>query len=247
MNYPNFKNKHLGESVIHPSYHVEPKGWHKMNFPKKWVIAYQDKPVKRFVRKHRLKEEKLMARYSMFRYKRMGLLYIKGIGSPNSVSVVEDMIALKGKEFINTGIAGGLHSWGLVLCTKALRDEGTSHHYVKSGKYAYPDKGLTDRLRKTLKNKGVDFIEGASWTIDAPYRETREEVKRYAKQGIKTVEMEASALFALAKYRKVKMASLFVVSDFLSDKWERKFHHKDVKKAQDSLIEVAFECLEKRK
>jgi len=55
--------------------------------------------------------------------------------------------------------------------------------------------------------------------------------------------MEASALFTVAKYRKVKMASAFVVSDVLGEKWDPKFHKMDVKRSLNKLIDAAITCL----
>jgi purine-nucleoside phosphorylase len=148
-----------------------------------------------------------------------------------------------GKEFINLGAAGGLAAKGIFVCNKAVRDEGTSHHYLKDGLFSYPDKELTARLEKTLKKNGVQYAKGASWTIDAPYMETKKEIDHYKKIGIKTVEMEASALFAVAKVRKVKIASLFVVSDVLGEKWEPLFHQREYRKTLNKMIDVAIQCL----
>jgi uridine phosphorylase len=174
-------------------------------------------------------------------YKNIGLIRMNGIGSPHAVTVLEELIAMGAKEFINIGTAGGLHHRGIFVCNKALRDEGTSYHYIKEGKYSYPDKSLTDKFKIFLTKKGLDFFEGTTWTIDAPYRETKAEVKKYSKEGIFTVEMEASALFVVAKYRKVKIASAFVASDILKEKWEPEFHRFDVKKTENKLIDAAVE------
>jgi len=79
-----------------------------------------------------------------------------GIGAPNATAVFEELIALGGKEFINVGTAGGLHHEGIFLCNKALRDEGTSHHYLPNGKFTYPDEKLTKKLGRLLeKNTGM--------------------------------------------------------------------------------------------
>src|SRR3989344_8118943 len=214
MVYPNFKDKHLEEALFHPIDFVNYKKW-KGKFPKKYILTYQKKAESYFIRKYKPKRKKLYSLLSILVYKDIGFVRMTGIGSPNATTIMEELVALGGKEFINIGTAGGLHHEGVFLCKKALRDEGTSHHYLKNGMFAYPDKNLTEKISKVLKSKGMEYFQGTSWTIDAPYRETRAEVERYAKQGISTVEMEASALFAVAQYRKVKIASVFVVSDLL--------------------------------
>ncbi len=90
----------------------------------------------------------------------------------------------------------------------------------------------------------IPFKKSASWTIDAPYRETKAEIQEYRKEGIGTVEMEASALFVVAKFRRVKISSAFVVSDILKDnKWNPQFDAKQVNQKLYQLFDAAMECL----
>ncbi|MBU2639110.1 MAG: nucleoside phosphorylase [Nanoarchaeota archaeon] len=165
-----------------------------------------------------------------------------GIGAPNAAAVFEELIALGGKEFLNIGTSGGLHHEGIFLCEKALRDEGTSYHYLPDGKFIYPDKDLTEKFRKSIEKNRLEYFKGITWTIDAPYRETKAEVEEYAKGGITNVEMEASALFAVAKYRSIKIASAFIVSDLLGKEWTPKFHRFNIIKAQNKVIDAAVDC-----
>ena len=243
MVYPNFENKYLEESLFHPVDYVKYKKYSSRNLPKKYILTYQDKVKNYFVRKYKPKKFKLYSLLTIYKYKDIGFVKMTGIGAPNAATILEELIALGGKEFINAGTAGGLHSEGIFLCEKALRDEGTSYHYLPHGDFVFPDKKLTEKLGNCLSKNDLEFFKGATWTIDAPYRETKAEVEKYSKQGIKTVEMEASALFAVAHYRKVKIASAFVVSDLLGKKWLPKFHRFDVRKAQNKLIDTAIECL----
>ncbi len=241
MTYPNFRNKHLQESLIEPEQFRKYKKWDKKTFPKKIIITYQKKSLKYFKRKYR--PRKHIAWEELLLHEKIGLMKMTGMGAPHAVVNFEELVSLGANTFINIGLAGGLHKEGVFLCEKALRDEGTSHHYLPSGRFSYPDKELTKELEKKLIENKIDFSRGATWTIDAPYRETRAEVEHYAKKGISTVEMEASALFAVAKYRKVKIASAFVVSDVLGKKWTPNFHKKDIIRMQNKLIDAAIECL----
>ena len=95
------------------------------------------------------------------------------------------------------------------------------------------------------KNK-IDYGRGLTWTIDAPYRETKKEIEYHRRRGIVTVEMEASALFTVSKLRNVKIAAAFVVSDTLFDEWTPKFHHINTKKSLNKLLDSAVECLKKK-
>jgi uridine phosphorylase len=211
--------------------------------PKKYILTYQTSALNYIRRKYKPKKIRLYSLLSVYRYRDIGFVKLTGIGAPNAATVLEELIALGGRQFLNLGTAGGLHHEGIFLCNKALRDEGTSYHYLPHGRFTFPDKKLTARLGEAIENQGLEFFEGTTWTIDAPYRETRAEIEKYAKQGVATVEMEASALFAVAQFRKVKIATAFVVSDLLGKKWLPKFHRFDVKRAQNQLIDAGVECL----
>jgi uridine phosphorylase len=244
MSYPKFKNKHRGESLVYPRGYIRKRlnEWPK-NMPKKYIIFYSSKALDYIKRKYHPKKLEIYSLITIYIHKDIGFVKITGIGSPNAAAVMDELIALGGKEFLNLGFAGGLENEGVFLCEKALRDEGTSYHYLPHGKFTFPDKELTKKLGKAMEKAGLSYEKGATWTIDAPYRETRAEVEHYRKQGIKTVEMEASALFAVAKVRKVKIAAAFVVSDTLGKKWEPKFHLKSVKVGLNKLIDVGVVCL----
>jgi len=183
---------------------------------------------------------------NLYIHQGIGFFKMGGIGSPHAVTVMEELIGLGGKEFIVVGTAGGLQNFGIFLCNKAIRDEGTSYHYIPAGKYSYPNENLSKRFGKSIKKFGLDFKEGTTWTIDAPYRETKAEVQHYKKEGVKSVEMEASALFTVAQIRKVKIATAFVVSDLLgSDAWDPQFDKRHVKIKLNRLIDASVDCLSK--
>ncbi len=113
----------------------------------------------------------------------------------------------------------------MIVCEKAIRDEGTSHHYLPAGKYAHASQRMSKKIQAALKNLGQPYLLGTSWTIDTPYRETIAEIQQYQAEGVATVEMEAAALFAIAEYRKVEMGSMFSISDSLAGlKRDPKFH-----------------------
>ena len=246
MAFPNFENKHLEEALFHPLQFVKYKKWNKNNLPKKYIFTYQRAAKAHFLRKFKPKKISF-GLIDIYVYKDIGFLKINGIGSPNAVATFEEIVALGGKEFLNIGTAGGLQKPGVFLCTKAVRDEGTSSHYLTHEKFSYPDNYLTKMFGKTLIAKGLSPIEAPTWTIDAPYRETKAEIERYRAEGVATVEMEASSLFAVAKYRNVKIASAFVVSDILGKKWDPQFHKISLKKTLNLLIDAGVAHFEAKK
>ncbi|MCC6932285.1 MAG: nucleoside phosphorylase [Deltaproteobacteria bacterium] len=241
MTCPNFKNKYLKEALFQPQDYIKFVGCKGGGFPSKYLITYQPGARQYFIKKYKPKLIKHKFLVEILVYKNVGFIKMTGIGAPHAVAVVEELIALGGREFLNIGTAGGLQHDGVFLLDKALRDEGTSYHYIKDSKFAYPDKQFTSKLGAMLTEKGIDFEKGPSWTIDAPYRETKAEIKKYAKEGIVAVEMEAAALFALAQYRKVRIASAIVVSDVLGKKWKPRFSKRDVVATQNRLIDAAVQ------
>jgi len=161
---------------------------------------------------------------------RIGIMGNFGIGAPAVVTMLEEVLTYGVKNIISVGEAGslqkGVRIGDVVLCKKSIRDEGTSYHYLKPAKYVKPDKQLNKRIVKSLKKAGLSFTKGINWTIDTPYRETKKEIEEYKKEGVVTVDMEASALLAVARYRKVNASALFVVSDYVGGKkWQQEYHN----------------------
>lgn len=163
------------------------------------------------------------------------------IGAPVAAIVMEELAALGVKTFVGVGTAGGLSPdleiGRAVLCSAAIRDEGTSHHYSPSGRWAHPDAELLASLRAALPEAAV----GPSWTTDAPYRETADEIVAYRAEGVLTVDMEASAIFTIGAALGVHTASVFCVSDVLhGEEWEPHFQSVDL----DENLWRLFETVE---
>ena len=144
-----------------------------------------------------------------------------GIGAPAVAAQLEVLISLGVSEFLSLGTAGGLHpeqSIGdVVALTSAVRDEGVSYHYVASPAAVRPNHTLTAALRDRLVDAGLSVADGATWTTDAPFRETAEEIAHYRAEGVLTVEMEAAAVFAVAQARSVPLASAVVLDAVFGD------------------------------
>lgn len=104
---------------------------------------------------------------------------------------------------------------------------------------------MTTVLRDSLAGQGLNAHEGPSWTTDAVYRETIAEARAYQAEGILTVEMEAAALFAVAQYRDVELASAFVISDHLlaADGWVSQIRSDRVAAALLSLLDASVFAL----
>lgn len=127
------------------------------------------------------------------------------VGAPFAVLVAEELFASGCKLLISVTSAGQLA--GLlpppyfVLIDKALRDEGTSYHYLSSDEFSHADESLLRLLDGAFKDLQVPVERGATWTTDAPFRETAGTIAQMRERGLLAVEMEAAALYAFATAR----------------------------------------------
>ena len=151
------------------------------------------------------------------------------IGAPYAVMLLEMLIAMGARNIIFVGWCGAVSEQvkigDIIVPTSALIDEGTSRHYGTSDKnISHPSSKLVARIRQSLEGRQIVFRSGTIWTMDAVYRETRQQVEARRRDGILAVEMELSALFSASSFRRVDLAAILVASDELSmPKWKPGF------------------------
>jgi uridine phosphorylase len=255
MTFPNFKNKHANNSMFSPKdyldYQEKREKYDKFNPPEGIIICYSGDLMKYVLKNYKTTKVKRFYGEMYLLNETKNKVAILGkfcIGAPVVVSILEELIAFGVRRFISIGTAGtlqkNLNIGDLVVCEKAIRDEGASYHYLKASKYAYASKKMTEKIKKILDVLEKKYIIGTSWTVDAPYRETVAEVLQYQKEGVATVEMETSALFAVSQYRGVEMGAIFTISDSLAElQWYPKFHFKETKEGLKTLYKVAVASL----
>jgi len=143
-----------------------------------------------------------------------------GVGAPLAASFLEELIALGCTTFIACGGAGVLNRdiavGHLVVPTAAIRDEGTSYHHLPPSREVAPDAAALAAIERTLTRHNVAYHRAKTWTTDGLYRETPAKVQRRRDEGCATVEMEASALFAVAQFRNVPLALILYGGDDVS-------------------------------
>jgi uridine phosphorylase len=124
------------------------------------------------------------------------------VGASFAVLVAEELFASGCQLLISVTSAGQIVSVGhppyMILIEQALRDEGTSYHYMPPSPFSYLHPVLREMICTHWDHTRVPLHIGASWTTDAPFRETEEAIEACRTLGILAVEMEASALYALA-------------------------------------------------
>jgi uridine phosphorylase len=172
-----------------------------------------------------------------------------GLGSPVMAILVEEFAAFGVRRILSIGVAGslqpGLYPGDVIVCDKAYRDEGTSQHYLPPSPTVEADPGMAQGICATLDSHGMQTYRGASWTTDAPYRETLQKADQYRKEGVLGVEMETAALFAAARVLGVRAAAVLVTADrLLPHGWEPPQKLDWIRKSQDKVLDVAIHWLE---
>ena len=163
--------------------------------------------------------------------------------------MLEEMIVSGARRVIEVGLCGGLlrslRVGEIVVANRALVDEGTSSLYHQKADAFDASEELTRQVEQTLKKKKTPHKIGTVWTTDAPYRETRTKLLRFRQKGAVGVNMETSALFAVAKFRRIEIASLQVVSDLVLERgWKPSFHENIVAKQSELASNIALWTLE---
>jgi len=141
------------------------------------------------------------------------------IGAPAMAVELEPMIARGVRNVLVVGSAGSLQPHlpigSTVVVASAEREDGTSHHYLPAEVEVEADAGLSDLLFTRASVHGLRPERGRAWTIDAPYRETTGAIRRHRAAGVLVVEMEAAAIFAIARVRGIRAGLVVAISDEL--------------------------------
>ena len=167
------------------------------------------------------------------------------VGAPMAASAFELLIESGARTFIVAGIAGSLTPTvpigGIVIPTGALREEGTSYHYLPPDVEPVPDAELTEALVVAAEARSITPGVGRVWTTDAIFREMGWKVRRYGAAGILAVEMELSALLAVAQVRGVRLAAVLAISDELFHPWTPGWHVEEFLTGSRAAASIALD------
>ncbi len=150
-----------------------------------------------------------------------------GVGAPLSAAILEELIALGCRKIIACGGAGGLDGQlamgHVVVPTSAIRDEGTSYHYLPPSREVRANPTAIAAIEATLQAQNIAYKTGKTWTTDGIYRETKAKIARRSAEGCLTVEMEAAAFFAVAQFREVIFGQILYSGDDVSgEEWDKR-------------------------
>jgi purine-nucleoside phosphorylase len=184
---------------------------------------------------HKVIKKKSMLRktfpFGQLYFLRNKTVLYQSIGAPAAVMCLEGLIASGAKEIILLGFCGSLNPEFLmkdvVSISKARSEEGTSRHYIPEKESFSPSDRLTEEIENQLHSNDLQFKRASIVSTDAPFRETRTWLEQKQKDYIDLVDMETSAVFALAEFKGIEAAALMIVSDEVwSGKWKKGFSKK---------------------
>ena len=204
------------------------------NFPKIGITCFSKKLMDRYVEifnGERIAEiSNANGREPVYKiiYKNTEIaLFMSRVGASACTVAYEEVLAMGLEKLIMFGTCGvldrNIKDLAIIIPTSAIRDEGTSYHYMKaSDEIVVNEKYMLDFIN-ILDYNNISYVKGKVWTTDAPYRETRAKVLKRKEQGCICVDMECSAMNAVAKFRDKELFQFFYAADNLdSDSWDKR-------------------------
>ncbi len=246
--YPILEFDPAQEAYIHPEAVVE-----KIKIPQHFVVTFFKEAIAKLL------EEGRLERLGTFRTETVDIplyktsindedvgLCLGYVGAAASAALLEELIAMGAEKFLVCGGAGVLTDTPLgelFVPDAAVRDEGTSYHYLPPAREVECDRKAHDALKRALDHHRVPYREGKTWTTDGVYRETRDKTDMRREEGCLTVETEAAAFFAVSRFRGVRLAQLLYGGDDLSRvEWDRRGWNQrsDIRK---DLLELSLQSV----
>lgn len=240
-------------AIIEPSRVIEPIE----NMPEHCVLCFFYNVIEQFVQENLAREiksyptESGMRRFYEFDcgLGRPVTLLHPGVGAPLAAASLEIAIAQGGRKFIACGGAGVLDRaitvGHLVVPTSAIRDEGTSYHYLPAGREVAPAPQAVQAIETVLQRHKVDYLIAKTWTTDGVFRETQAKTNLRRTEGCLTVEMEAATFFAVAQFRGVPFGQILYGGDNLdADEWDRRDWMNRASVREKLVFLAAEACLE---
>ena len=141
-------------------------------------------------------------------------------GAPMAAAFMDWMIAYGVRRVVSAGSCGTLVDLPentFVVPHRALRDEGTSYHYMPPARWSYLDGDMQQRIAEVMDASGIDYVRCDTWSTDALFRETIDKVRRCRAEGCNVVDMECASLSACAEFRNVAFGQFLYTADSLAD------------------------------
>ena len=249
--YPILEFDHAPEALIEPSRVIR-----AMDIPEHCVVCFFQDVINGLLAANRLKEiaqqKSEIGRHPVYELEHEGrriAIFHPGIGAPLAVGLLEEVIALGSRKFIACGGAGVLNPeiavGHIIVPVSAVRDEGTSYHYAPPSREIEATPLAVSAIERVLDRNKCSYIKAKTWTTDAIYRETATKIQQRQSEGCVTVEMEAAAFFAVARFRGAIFGQILYGGDDVSGSvWDSRHWDKHIS-VRERLFWLAVEsCLE---
>ena len=209
------------KAVIMPGHHSD------YQFPERAVMLFMESEISDFVAEN---ECEIIGKFvsvtkDFYVYKtkndHMDIAFVQApLGGAGAVQIMEQLIAGGAQKIIAAGCCGALvddTEGPFFIPTAALRQEGTSYHYLPPSREITLDEEPVKALCKVLDNAGLEYRKCKTWTTDGFYRETKEMVQYRKSEGYSVVEMECASMAACAKMRGILFGQLLFTADSLAN------------------------------
>ena len=245
------------EAILNPLYFMEEqilaKGL-KGKMPKVAVSCFEGKGFSRLIKLLNAKEIAVTKNANddfpiyVTTYKNKEIaLFLMDMGSAGAGGQLEEIYALGVETVIVFGSCGvldrSIEDCAIIIPNVAVRDEGLSYHYVPASDEMPVNLKYIPEFTTVLDEVGIGYRIGKTWTIDAIYRETKAKMERRKEMGCICVEMECSAMAAVAQFRKKELFQFLYAADNLDgEKWDRRSLSDEVKfEEKDMFAQLALE------
>ena len=198
-----------------------------LNLPQKAVFAFLGEHIDEYAKAHgAIQVGKFLSAtkdYPIYVVKHKGkdvCLCQAPVGAAPDAQLMDWLIGYGVREIITGGCCGALSNFEenvFLVPYKALRDEGTSYHYMKPSRFVEINTAAMKAIEKTITEHGLEYREVITWTTDGFYRETKEKVAYRKQEGCEVVEMECAALAACAFLRNALWGCILFTADTLAD------------------------------
>lgn len=224
------------------------------DFPEVCVTTFSENIIQKFAGMNSVKEiaklysaNGLLPIYEISYAGTRIAFFLSRVGAPACVAGLEEIIAYGARKIVLFGCCGVLNEAAvqnkIIIPTAAIRDEGTSYHYLPASEEICADEYSVKITEQCMDRCGMPFVKGKVWTTDAIYRETRRLVEERKQQGCLGVEMECAAVLAVAQFREVPLVQFFYGADSLdSEKWEPRDLTEYGLTGADKYMALALEC-----
>lgn len=174
--------------------------------------------------------------------------YLSRVGAPAVAMQMEEIFIMGLEKLMVMGSCGTLDSkieFGqLIIPISGIRDEGTSYHYAPAEQLIEMEPRVIKVITTTLEKLGHPYICGKTWTTDGLFRETKNRLEMRKKQGCVVVDMEYTAMQAVANFRGIAFGQILYTEDNLDgDNWEERGYVPKHKEKSSILLDILFECV----